>query len=114
VSKAKDERGADMTVGLSWIDKDPEKTLVDKVCDAAVHYQKQFHRPPTICYVNKSDYFNCDRTLVAVNGIRVDFLPHIRCNQLWLGESEREQTGALWYEAWWYQGESEPLVDLTL
>jgi len=41
--------------GLLWFDNDPRHAFGDKVQEAAAAYERRFHQPATICYVNPSD-----------------------------------------------------------
>ncbi len=43
-----------MKTGLLWFDDDPRRQLEEKVMRAAIHYERKYGRPPTLCFVHPS------------------------------------------------------------
>ena len=71
-----------MQEGLLWFDKDPRRRLVDKVGQAATHYQAKFGQRPTICYLNAADF---DGQTDEINGIRLRSAANVLRYHLWIG-----------------------------
>ena len=64
-----------MRTGLLWYDDDPERSLEEKVRQAAQRYCQKFGTPPDVCYVHPSVLG--DEQVQGVDGIRVATLPHV-------------------------------------
>jgi hypothetical protein len=71
-----------MQEGLLWFDKDPRRKLVDKVGQAATHYQAKFGCRPTTCYLNVADF---DGQPDEVNGVRLRTASNVLRYHLWIG-----------------------------
>jgi hypothetical protein len=75
-----------MNIGLLWFDDDPQRSLNEKVAEAAAHYQKRFGRTPTLCYVNPSVLETARQP--AIGGIQIAPGRTVLPNHLWLGVAE--------------------------
>ena len=71
-----------MREGLLWFDKDPRRKLVDKVGQAAIHYQAKFGCQPTTCYLNAADY---EGQPDEVNGVRLRTASNVLRYHFWIG-----------------------------
>ncbi len=70
-----------MKHGLLWYDSDPNKSLGEKIADAAKHYRDKFGAEPTTCYVHP-EQINAKQ---AKNGkLRVLGAPKLLPNHFWL------------------------------
>jgi hypothetical protein len=43
-----------MNIGMLWYDNDPQKTLDDKVDQAATYYHEKYGKSPDLCFVHPS------------------------------------------------------------
>ena len=76
-----------MKTGLLWFDDDPNRTLEDKVLQAAAHYRRKHGRRPNLCFVHPNA-FNGHELPLIVEEVEVrtgrSILPH----HFWLGVAE--------------------------
>lgn len=71
-----------MQVGLLWYDRDPRKSLAQKIEDATQRYVEKFRRRPDTCHVNPGDHQAVEAPLRLVAN------PLIQRNTLWVGIEE--------------------------
>ncbi|MFB0546651.1 MAG: hypothetical protein ACETWB_07055 [Anaerolineae bacterium] len=74
-----------MKIGWMWFDDDPERSIEEKIEQAARRYHQKFGRSPNTCYVNvlalSQDELRCGEIkVIAVSNI----LPH----HFWLGMAD--------------------------
>ncbi|MCX7855170.1 MAG: hypothetical protein N2556_04200 [Anaerolineae bacterium] len=56
-------------IGLLWFDDSPQRSLQEKVKQAARRYAEKFGRPPNVCYVHPSALNGA--TVVDIGGHRL-------------------------------------------
>lgn len=71
-----------MQEGLLWFDKDPNRTLSDKIKRAVDYYQHKFGHTPNACYLNAAD---ADTQSGEISGIQMRTAPNVLRYHLWLG-----------------------------
>ena len=73
-----------MDWGLLWYDDTAGRSLEEKVARAAVHYERKYGQPPTLCFVNPSAKNGTDRA----GAVQVETLKMVGPNYLWIGVGE--------------------------
>ena len=79
-----------MKIGWMWFDNDPNRTIEEKVRQAAQKYQDKFGRLPNTCYVNQAAITGPE---TKVGRIRVVGAPNILVHHFWLGVASQTQPG---------------------
>jgi hypothetical protein len=78
-----------MKTGLLWFDDDPRKKLQEKVLRAAIHYERKYGQPPTLCFVHPSVFNGNGRHPVKkAGGVEIRPGREILPDHFWLGVAE--------------------------
>jgi len=86
---------------LFWFDGTPQRSLQEKITEAALYYRRKFDFQPTLCLVNPNDLVSDpkDETLALLsslevpNGIAVTVRPwkSVLPNHLWIGRDDQPE-----------------------
>ena len=68
--------------GLLWFDDNPNRSLADKVSQAATRYQSKFGQRATVCLVNEIDMNGCGG---VVGDIEVQVKPNMLRHHFFVG-----------------------------
>jgi len=74
---------------LLWYDDDPERSLLEKVHQAARHYECKFGAPAQVCYVHPSA-LDAKEGKEPSGGLRIAGLDTVLTNHLWVGREEKD------------------------
>ncbi len=71
-----------MDVGMLWFDNTPDRSLKEKIEQAAAYYQQKYGEHPNLCFVHPS-MMNEDSK--APRGLEVRTAPTVLPHHLWIG-----------------------------
>lgn len=73
-----------MSTGLLWYDNDKNKSMTQKVKDAARRYEQKYQHPANLAHVNSNDF----PFIGVVDGIEIRIKYTIMPNHVWIGVKE--------------------------
>ncbi len=74
-----------LQVGMLWFDDARDRSLADKLLQAARHYERKYGRRPNICYVS---LHALEREAPGAQGLQLRPAPDILPHHFWLGVAE--------------------------
>ena len=67
--------------GLLWFDNDPNRTLEDKVLQAAARYERKYGQTPNVCFVHHSQRNGAEK----FGGVKIRTDRSILLHHFWIG-----------------------------
>jgi len=75
--------------GLLWFDDDPHRKLEEKVLRAAMHYERKYGLPPTLCFVHPSAFNgNGKKSVKKAGDVEIRAGRSVLPDHFWLGVAE--------------------------
>lgn len=82
-----------MNTAMLWLDMHPDKTLNEKVIEAALYFRKKYGKAPTLCLVNPGVVDQQGLFVEAPNQIKVIVKPwkSVLPSHMWIGVADQPE-----------------------